>query len=137
MALLSGCLSELLEHNPHGSRCALHHSHGGANSRLPPRLGGDGSLPAALRLAEDLAWLGRWQRMQTLEYYLQEVASRTVLPNLPEESRRKIEIISNSTTSVVLSFVETRSGSLCTPLFLTHEPRLQSDRLRRRARQSP
>jgi len=89
-----------------------------------------------------IQWLGRWQRLQTLEYYLQEVAAKTLLPSLAKESRDRISILADAAASVVLSFVETGSAGLWTARVArlpgqtkrarTRGPRLQSDRLRRR-----
>ena len=35
-------------------------------------------------------WGGRWRRLETLEFYLQEVAARTLVNDLPAESRARV-----------------------------------------------
>ena len=89
-----------------------------------------------------IQWLGRWQRLQTLEYYLQEVAAKTLLPSLSSESRNRISMLADAAASVVFSFIETESAGLWTARVAmlpaqvkpprSRGPRLQNDRLRRR-----
>ena len=103
---------------------------------IPPR-----AMEEAINIPK-IQWLGRWQRLQTLEYYLQEVAAKTFLPSLSEESRHRIAVLADAAASVVLSFTETGSAGLRTARVSglpgqvkparSRGPRLQNDRLRRR-----
>ena len=51
-----------------------------------------------------VAWRGRWSRVRTLEYYLQEVAAQMMVHTLSPASKSKVEILSNA-SSAVLSHV--------------------------------
>eukprot|EP00972_Heterocapsa_arctica_P066895 9871163-Heterocapsa_arctica.AAC.1 len=44
-------------------------------------------------MTEDVSriqWRGRWRRLETVEFYLQEVAARTLMNDLPYVSRARI-----------------------------------------------
>lgn len=51
-----------------------------------------------------VAWRGRWSRVRTLEYYLQEVAAQMMIHTLSSTSKAKIEVLANA-SSAVLSHV--------------------------------
>ena len=84
---------------------------------------------------------GRWRSIQTLEYYLQEVAAQSLLATLPADSRRLIAMFAQAAPALVNSFVEAggpeawqvllRGASSAAP---RHSSKLQSDNLRVRQR---
>ena len=57
-----------------------------------------------------IAWRGRWSRVRTLEYYLQEVAAQLLIHELSPVSRSKIQILSNSAWHVLASFLSLRGS---------------------------
>ena len=48
-----------------------------------------------------IAWRGRWARVRTLEYYLQEVSAQLLLHELPKRSRFLIEAFGNAAWDVL------------------------------------
>ena len=50
-----------------------------------------------------VAWRGRWQRHQTLEFYLQDVAGQQLLLRLPEVKRELIRFLASICDSVLFS----------------------------------
>ena len=108
----------------------------------PGSLRGSGATDLYLqRMAiPDIAWQGRWLRVQTLEFYLQEVAARTLLPRLPADARDRIMLLSDAAASVVSSYLEAGSPGSWTERIRTlhmkppprRAARLQADRLHRR-----
>ena len=72
-----------------------------------------GATPGVLRgsgatffysCTEDLAWVawrGRWSRIKTLEFYLQEVGSQMLIHELPEWSRAKVFALSDAAPAVL------------------------------------
>ena len=57
-----------------------------------------------------IAWRGRWSRVRTLEYYLQEVAAQLLIHELSPVSRSKIQILSNSAWHVLASVLSLRGS---------------------------
>lgn len=57
-----------------------------------------------------IAWRGRWSRVRTLEYYLQEVAAQLLIHELSPVSRSKIQILSNSAWHVLASLLSLRGS---------------------------
>ena len=57
-----------------------------------------------------IAWRGRWSRVRTLEYYLQEVAAQLLIHELSPVSRSKIQILSNAAWHVLASFLSLRGS---------------------------
>ena len=72
---------------------------------VPCRQADRGATPGVLRGSgatflyletEDLglvAWRGRWSKVKTLEFYLQEVAAQLLLQQLPGWARARIDIL--------------------------------------------
>ena len=72
-----------------------------------------GATPGVLRgsgatflysMTEDVSWVawrGRWSRIRTLEYYLQEVAAQMMIHTLSPASKSKIEVLSNASPAVL------------------------------------
>ena len=72
---------------------------------VPCRRDQRGATPGVLRGSgatflyletEDLtkvAWRGRWARLKTVEFYLQEVAAQVLLASLPEHVRQRIRFL--------------------------------------------
>lgn len=56
-----------------------------------------------------VAWRGRWSRVKTLEYYLQEVGAQMLIHSLPASAKSKIEVFSNASTAVIFHFSLRRS----------------------------
>lgn len=94
--------------------------------QVPRRQSQRGATPGVLRgsgatylysSSEDInwvAWRGRWARVRTLEYYLQEVASFMLVHELSPASRSIIQSLSDASSavlwSVVLAEQDGRSG---------------------------
>ena len=80
----------------------------------PGSLRGSGATDLYMQRMEltKIQWLGRWRRLQTLEYYLQEVAAKSLLPRLSPQSRQLVSLFSDAAASLVASYVETGSPSL-------------------------
>ena len=94
--------------------------------RVPRKQSERGATPGVLRgsgatylysSSEDInwvAWRGRWARIRTLEYYLQEVASFMIVHELSPASRSIIQAFSDASSavlwSVVLAEQDGRSG---------------------------
>ncbi len=86
---------------------------------VPHSQRGNGATPGVLRgsgatylysNSEDInwvAWRGRWSRVRTLEYYLQEVGAQMLIHSLPATAKAKIEVFSNA-SSAVISFSSLR-----------------------------
>ena len=82
---------------------------------IPRRQADRGATPGTLRgsgatqmylLTEDLqkvAWRGRWARMRTVEYYVQEVAAQLFLHQLPPSVRSKIILLEQHVWTVLQS----------------------------------
>lgn len=72
-----------------------------------------GATPAVLRgsgathlylATEDIQliqWRGRWTKLKTVEYYLQEVAAQVILHQLNELARHRIEFLSEHSSALV------------------------------------
>ena len=70
-----------------------------------------GATPAVLRgsgathlylATEDvqlIAWRGRWTKLKTVEFYLQEVAAQLILQSLPSLARNRIAFLSDHARS--------------------------------------
>ena len=59
-------------------------------------------------ITEDVAriqWRGRWRRLETVEFYLQEVAARTLINDLPAESRECVLSFSAASSAVLSAAV--------------------------------
>ena len=81
----------------------------------------NGATPGVLRgsgatylysSSEDInwvAWRGRWSRVKTLEYYLQEVGAQMLIHSLPASAKSRIEVFSNASTAVIFHFSLRRS----------------------------
>ena len=109
----------------------------------PGSLRGSGATDLYLNYVSisEIQWTGRWIRLQTLEFYLQEVAARTLLPRLPRTARDKIQALSEAAASVLNSVFESGSpGSWQARVSALQLPsprqpgKLISDRLPRRNR---
>ena len=48
-----------------------------------------------------VAWRGRWSRVKTLEYYLQEVGAQMLIHSLPASAKEKIEVFSKASSAVI------------------------------------
>eukprot|EP00438_Fugacium_kawagutii_P018293 Skav223004 [mRNA] locus=scaffold1827:595299:597942:- [translate_table: standard] len=80
---------------------------------IPHRQALRGATPGSLRgsgatflygRTEDIpwvAWRGRWARVKTLEYYLQEVSAQLLLHELPPKSKELIETFGNAAWSIL------------------------------------
>eukprot|EP00438_Fugacium_kawagutii_P013194 Skav217934 [mRNA] locus=scaffold2849:87967:95034:+ [translate_table: standard] len=98
---------------------------------IPYKQSSKGATPGVFRgsgatylyaVSEDvnwIAWRGRWAKVKTLEYYLQEVAAQLLLHQLDPFSREKIRCFDKAAYAVLCSRVlaaqEQRSGSVCNP----------------------
>ena len=83
---------------------------------IPRRQADRGATPGVLRGSgatheyletsniAQIQWKGRWSRIKTLEYYIQEVGAQLFLYNLPVETRRRISLL-ESHLIVVLKHV--------------------------------
>ncbi len=82
---------------------------------IPHSQANQGATPGVLRgsgatfmytQVEDVSWIawrGRWSRLRTLEYYLQEVAASVLLHQLHPWARSKIEALGTACLSVICS----------------------------------
>ena len=82
---------------------------------VPRRQTGRGATPGTLRgsgathfyLADEdlthIAWKGRWAKLKTLEFYIQEVGAQLFLQQLSDRSKRKILLLSENVDLVVHS----------------------------------
>jgi hypothetical protein len=52
-----------------------------------------------------IAWRGRWARLQTLEFYLQEVAAQMLLSTLSETSRTLIKLLADAASALLHHFI--------------------------------
>ena len=80
---------------------------------IPHRQADRGATPGVLRgsgatflygCCEDvnwIAWRGRWARVKTLEYYLQEVAAQMLIHELSEKSKSRIFFLSDYSLQVL------------------------------------
>ena len=80
---------------------------------VPHSQAGGGATPGVLRgsgatylycASEDLSWVawrGRWARVRTLEYYLQEVGAFVMVHSLKPSSKDKIQKLSAAAWSVL------------------------------------
>ena len=80
---------------------------------VPFKQNDHGATPGVLRgsgatflysSSEDIAWVawrGRWSKMRTLEYYLQEVAAYILVHNLSAIAKARIEVLSKFSWSVL------------------------------------
>ena len=80
---------------------------------IPHRQADRGATPGVLRgsgatflygCCEDvnwIAWRGRWARVKTLEYYLQEVAAQMLIHELSEKSKARIFFLSDYSLQVL------------------------------------
>ena len=80
---------------------------------VPCRQSERGATPGVLRASgatffysctEDLSWVawrGRWSRLKTLEFYLQEVGSRMLIHELPVWPREKFFALSDAAPAVI------------------------------------
>ena len=48
-----------------------------------------------------IQWKGRWRRLQTLEYYIQEVAGRTIMHGLSNSSKDLIQLFANALEQLI------------------------------------
>ena len=83
---------------------------------LPVRAADRGATPGVLRgsgatwfyiCTENiplLAWRGRWARVKTLEYYLQEVAAQVLLAELDPVCRARIQLLDKAADSLLCHF---------------------------------
>ena len=83
---------------------------------VPCSLAQRGATPGVLRGSgatflyletEDLplvAWRGRWAKVKTVEFYLQEVAAQLLLQRLSQQSRRRIETLSRYARALLLFY---------------------------------
>ena len=55
-----------------------------------------------------VAWCGRWGKIKTIEFYLQEVAAQLLLMQLTPSARRRISVLRRYAFSLLLLHVETR-----------------------------
>eukprot|EP00434_Breviolum_minutum_P038864 symbB.v1.2.034483.t1/scaffold4460.1/size39461/2 len=74
-----------------------------------------GATPASLRgsgathlylATEDIqliAWRGRWTKVKTIEFYLQEVAAQLILHHLSDSAKARIELLATFATSLLES----------------------------------
>ena len=74
-----------------------------------------GATPASLRgsgathlylATEDIqliAWRGRWTKVKTIEFYLQEVAAQLILHHLSDSAKARIELLAKFATSLLES----------------------------------
>lgn len=79
---------------PHSQRC---------NGATPGVLRGSGATYLYSN-SEDInwvAWRGRWSRVRTLEYYLQEVGAQMLIHSLPASAKAKIEVFSKASSAVI------------------------------------
>jgi len=51
------------------------------------------------------AWKGRWQRLKTMEHYLQEAGGQSLLSTLPPQSRVRISALSRAASAVLSAVV--------------------------------
>ncbi|CAE7699934.1 unnamed protein product [Symbiodinium sp. CCMP2592] len=84
---------------------------------LPVRAAAKGATPGVLRgsgathfymCTENiplLAWRGRWARVKTLEYYLQEVAAQVLLSELDPSAREKIKLLDKAADSLLYFYM--------------------------------
>ena len=75
---------------------------------VPHSRASKGATPAVLRgsgathlylATEDvqlIAWRGRWTKLKTVEFYLQEVAAQLILQSLPSLARSRIAFLSDN-----------------------------------------
>ena len=70
-----------------------------------------------------IAWRGRWTKLKTVEFYLQEVAAQLLLHRLSTSARRRIEIFAKYSVDLLLWFVSSnaepkdfRGGTASQPL---------------------
>eukprot|EP00438_Fugacium_kawagutii_P034033 Skav222219 [mRNA] locus=scaffold552:275929:282761:+ [translate_table: standard] len=85
---------------------------------VPFKQADHGATPGVLRgsgatflysASEDInwvAWRGRWSKVRTLEYYLQEVAAYVMIHNLHPIAKARIEVLSRFAWSVLVSKLE-------------------------------
>ena len=74
-----------------------------ARGATPGVLRGSGATHEYLQTSDiaQIQWKGRWSRLRTLEYYIQEVAAQLFMFELPVETRHRITML-ESQLSVVL-----------------------------------
>ena len=76
---------------------------GPATFPTPGSIRGSGATYFYL-LTEDVAriqWRGRWRRLETVEFYLQEVAARTLINDLPSGARGRVLHLSQVSHSIL------------------------------------
>ena len=76
---------------------------GPATFPTPGSIRGSGATYFYL-LTEDVAriqWRGRWRRLETVEFYLQEVAARTLINDLPDSARERVLRLSHFSHSIL------------------------------------
>ena len=57
-------------------------------------------------LIADIQWRGRWSNLKSLEYYIQETASQSVLIALSDESKAKISDLSDASEGLLTLITE-------------------------------
>ena len=60
-----------------------------------------------------ISWRGRWARVRTLEFYLQEVAAQVLLHSLSPKSRTLIQKLSDACQGVLRLYVHEESNRAC------------------------
>ena len=90
---------------------------------VPHRLSDHGATPGVLRGSgatylylecEDVqlvAWRGRWAKMKTVEFYLQEVAANLLLQQLSESARARISVLRSFEQSTAWLSKKARGGN--------------------------
>ena len=58
-----------------------------------------------------IAWRGRWTKLKTVEFYLQEVAAQLLLHRLSTSARRRIEIFAKYSVDLLLWFCALPCGA--------------------------
>ena len=83
---------------------------------VPHNRASKGATPGVLSLyleTEDLSkvqWRGRWARLKTVEFYLQEVGAQLLLARLPAGSRDRIRFYRRFAGPLMLHFVSSRAA---------------------------
>ena len=57
-----------------------------------------------------VAWRGRWSRVRTLEYYLQEVAAYVLMHTLSPQAKERIDLLFRAAWSVLVSAFSLQSS---------------------------
>ena len=96
----------------------------------PGSLRGSGATELYIQLEDipRIAWRGRWRRVETLEYYLQEVAAQLTFVDLPPATRAAVLQLADASDAVVRLFLHFSSPGLWHSFVLSRRSRLRPAR---------